>query len=400
MMRISDRVRSIRPSPTLEATARAIALREQGIDLVDLGAGEPDFDTPEHIKQAAVEALAAGATKYTAVGGTEELKRAIVTKLRRDNGLQYSTSEVVVSCGGKHSLYNTFLALFQEGDEVILPSPYWTTYPDILTLAGARAVILEGAESDGFRISAEGLRRAITPRTRGFVLNSPSNPTGIAYGENELLAILAVLQDHPEVILVSDDVYERMLYDGRSVPPHPGVLAPDLRERLVISNSVSKSYAMTGWRIGYTAAPAAVIKAITTLQGQSTSNASSVAQAAAAAALMGPQECVDRMVREFEKRRDFVVARLREIPGLTVVRPDGAFYVFPNVSRHFGKRWSKGEIRSGGDMALYLLEEGRVALVGGEAFGSPDHVRISYANSLENLRKALDRVDEALRALA
>ncbi|MGH7818748.1 MAG: aminotransferase class I/II-fold pyridoxal phosphate-dependent enzyme, partial [Candidatus Binatia bacterium] len=237
------------------------------------------------------------------------------------------------------------------------------------------------------------------PRTRGFVLNSPSNPTGIAYGEGELRELLAVLRSHPQVTLVSDDVYERMLYDGRSVPPHPGVLAPDLRERLVISNSVSKSYAMTGWRIGYTAAPVAVAKAVATLQGQSTSNPSSVAQAAAAAALGGPQDCVDRMVREFEKRRDFVVARLREIPGVTVVRPDGAFYVFPNVSASFGKRWSKGEIRNGGDLALYLLEEARVAVVGGEAFGSPEHVRISYANSLENLRLALDRMDQALRAL-
>lgn len=399
-MRITDRVRAIKPSATLETTARAIRLRAEGVDLVDLGAGEPDFDTPEHIKRAAIDALARGATKYTAVSGTEELKQAIVSKLRRDNGLEYSTPEIIASAGGKHSLYNAFLALFDVGDEVIVPSPYWTSYPDMLALAGATPVILPAAESRGFKITAEELRRAITPRTRGFVLNSPSNPTGVAYEASELSEIVAVLRESPDVILISDDIYERILYDGRAVPPHAGVLAPELRERLVITNSVSKTYAMTGWRIGYTAAPADLVKAMTTLQGQSTSNPTSMAQAAAATALAGPQECVGEMVREFERRRDYVVARLREIPGVTVVEPDGAFYVFPNVSRYFGRRSANGEIRGGTDLATYLLEEGRVALVGGEAFGSPDHVRISYANSMANLAKAFDRIAESLARLA
>lgn len=398
-MKISERVRAIRPSPTLEATARAIALRAQGVDLVDLAAGEPDFDTPEHIKRAAVEALARGATKYTAVGGTEALKAAIITKLRRDNGLEYSPQEVIASVGGKHSLYNAFLALFDPGDEVIVPSPYWTSYPDMLALAGATPVLLPAPESRGFKISAEDLRRVLTPRTRGFIFNSPSNPTGVAYAEAELRELIEVLRPVPHVAVISDDVYERILYDGRETPPHIGVLAPDLRDRLVIANSVSKSYAMTGWRIGYTAAPAPLVKAMATLQGQSTSNPTAVAQAAAAVALAGSQECVGLMVCEFERRRDFVVRRLAEIPGVSVVRPDGAFYVFPNVHAYFGKRWAKGEIRNGTDLALYLLEEGKVSLVGGDAFGSSDHIRISYANSMENLSKAFDRMEAALRGL-
>lgn len=398
-MKISERVRAVRPSPTLEATARAIALRAQGVDLVDLAAGEPDFDTPEHIKQAAIQALARGATKYTAVGGTEALKSAIVAKLRRDNGLEYSPREVIASVGGKHSLYNAFLAMFDPGDEVVIPSPYWTSYPDMLALAGAKPVFLPAPEARGFKISADDLRRAFTPRTRGFILNSPSNPTGVAYAEAELREIIEVLRSCPQVAVISDDVYERILYDGRATPPHIGVLAPDLRERLLIANSVSKSYAMTGWRIGYTAAPEPVVKAMTTLQGQSTSNPTSVAQAAAAAALAGSQECVGVMVREFEKRRDFVVRRLREIPGLSVVRPDGAFYAFPNIRSFIGKRWVKGEIRNGTDLATYLLEEGKVSLVGGDAFGASDHIRISYANSMENLSKAFDRMEVSLKAL-
>lgn len=398
-MKLSGRARSIRPSATLEATARAIALRAQGVDLIDLGAGEPDFDTPEHIKRAAVEALAQGATKYTAVGGTDALKKAIVAKLRRDNHLEYSPPEIIVSAGGKHSLFNAFLALFEAGDEVIVPSPYWTSYPEMIALAAATPIIVPGPESAGFKISPADLERTITARTKGFVLNSPSNPTGVAYDEAELRGLLGVLQAHAELIVISDDIYERMVYDGRSVPPHVGVIAPELRERLVVVNSVSKTYAMTGWRIGYTAAPADLVRAMTALQGQSTSNPTSVAQAAAAEALAGPQDCVDGMVREFEKRRNFVVKRLRAIPGVQVVKPDGAFYVFPNVRHYFGKHWSKGEIRNGTDVAMYLLEEARVTLVGGDAFGSADHVRISYANSMENLAKALDRVETALRAL-
>jgi aspartate aminotransferase len=398
-LKISERIAAIRPSATLEVTARSIALRAQGVDVVDFGAGEPDFDTPEHIKQAAVAALARGETKYTPVAGSAALRDAIVTKLRRDNGLEYALGEVIASCGGKHALYNAFMAMFEPGDEVIVPTPYWTSYPDMLALAGVVSVLLPAPESRGFRIAADDLRQAISERTRGFILNSPSNPTGAAYAESELRELVEVLREFPEVAVVSDDIYERMVYDGRDVPPHVGVIAPELRDRLVVTNSLSKTYAMTGWRLGYTAAPAFLVKAMATLQGQSTSNPTSIAQAAGVAALLGPQDCVTEMVAEFEKRRDFIVERLRSIPDLEVVKPDGAFYVFPNVGAYLGKRAGSTTIGTGTDLAVYLLEHANVALVGGDAFGSPSHVRISYANSMENLARGCDRIGEALSCL-
>ncbi|GIW41280.1 MAG: aminotransferase [Candidatus Binatia bacterium] len=397
-MKLSERVRRVKPSATMAVTEKAAELRARGVEVVDFGAGEPDFDTPEHIKRAAWRALEAGATKYTPVGGTRELKEAIVTKLRRDNGLEYAPSEVMAHCGGKHALYVAFQALFEDGDEVLLPAPYWVSYPDMLALAGARARILPTRVEEGFKLSAEALREAIGPGTRALVWNSPSNPAGVTYSEEELAAIARVLVES-ELFLVSDDVYEMMVYDGER-PPHLLRIAPELRERTLVVNSVSKTYAMTGWRVGYSAGPRELLAAMSKLQGQMTSNPSAVAQAAAAEALSGPQDCVGKMMAEFARRRDFIVERLRSIPGIRCPKPGGAFYVFPDCSAYMGRRWKGGEIRSGEDLALYLLEEAGVAVVGGTDFGYPTHIRISYATSRENLARGTDAMARALGRLS
>ena len=377
---------------------RASALRAQGADLIDFGAGEPDFDTPEPIKDAAVEAMRRGATKYTAVGGTDALKGAIVTKLQRDNGLAYEKREVMASCGGKHSLFVAFHVLFGPGDEVIVPAPYWVSYPDILLLAGAEARLVRTTAESGFKLSPEALEAAITDRTRAVIINSPSNPTGAAYAAEELRPLLDVIARH-NLIVISDDVYEMMVY-GNFQRTHVLQLRPDLRERTLVVNSVSKSYAMTGWRIGYTAAPAHVIKAMATLQGQMTSNPSSVAQAAAVQALSGPQDAVTHMVREFGRRAEFVVDRLRAIPNVVCPKPEGAFYVFPNIAAYLNRTAGGVVLKTGDDLAAYLIDSAHVAVVGGTDFGYPDHIRISYANSMENLERGLDRIDAALRKLA
>ncbi|MBP1687118.1 MAG: Aspartate transaminase [Deltaproteobacteria bacterium] len=377
---------------------RASALRAQGADLIDFGAGEPDFDTPEPIKDAAVEAMRRGATKYTAVGGTDALKGAIVTKLQRDNGLAYEKREVMASCGGKHSLFVAFHVLFGPGDEVIVPAPYWVSYPDILLLAGAEARLVRTTAESGFKLSPEALEAAITDRTRAVIINSPSNPTGAAYAAEELRPLLDVIARH-NLIVISDDVYEMMVY-GNFQRTHVLQLRPDLRERTLVVNSVSKTYAMTGWRIGYTAAPAHVIKAMATLQGQMTSNPSSVAQAAAVQALSGPQDAVTHMVREFGRRAEFVVDRLRAIPNVVCPKPEGAFYVFPNIAAYLNRTAGGVVLKSGDDLAAYLIDSAHVAVVGGTDFGYPDHIRISYANSMENLERGLDRIDAALRKLA
>ena len=377
---------------------RASALRAQGADLIDFGAGEPDFDTPEPIKDAAVEAMRRGATKYTAVGGTDALKGAIVTKLQRDNGLAYEKREVMASCGGKHSLFVAFHVLFGPGDEVIVPAPYWVSYPDILLLAGAEARLVRTTAESGFKLSPEALEAAITDRTRAVIINSPSNPTGAAYAAEELRPLLDVIARH-NLIVISDDVYEMMVY-GNFQRTHVLQLRPDLRERTLVVNSVSKTYAMTGWRIGYTAAPAHVIKAMATLQGQMTSNPSSVAQAAAVQALSGPQDAVTHMVREFGRRAEFVVDRLRAIPNVVCPKPEGAFYVFPNIAAYLNRTAGGVVLKSGDDLAAYLIDSAHVAVVGGTDFGYPEHIRISYANSMENLERGLDRIDAALRKLA
>ncbi|MCX8073875.1 MAG: pyridoxal phosphate-dependent aminotransferase [Candidatus Binatia bacterium] len=393
-MQLSERVKWIKPSATLAVTEKAASLRRQGVEVIDLGAGEPDFDTPEHIKEAARRALARGETKYTPVGGTDELKAAIVAKLARDNGVTYAKNEVMANCGGKHALFVLFQALFNEGDEVLVPAPYWVSYPDMLLLSGARARIVFPSPGQDFKLRPQDLETALTPRTKAVILNSPSNPAGVAYTPAELAELLDVLGKH-DCWIISDDVYEKMVY-GDFVLGQVLQVRPDLRPRTILCNSVSKTYAMTGWRIGYTAGPAEVIKAMTTIQGQMTSNPSSVAQAAAAEALTGDQEPVARMMAEFGKRREFVVERLRAIPGIECSKPQGAFYVFPNVSAYLGK---PNGPQTGDELAAYLIEKVHVAVVGGTDFGYPTHIRISYANSMENLNQALERMAAALAEL-
>jgi aspartate aminotransferase len=394
-MKLTARVRGIKPSPTLSMAAEAAALVAEGRDIVDLSAGEPDFDTPEHVKAAAREALAQGKTKYTPVGGTPALKDAIREKLRRDNALIYERSEVMASCGGKHALYNAFQALFEEGDEVVVPAPYWVSYTDMLLLAGATPRIVETSPEQDFRMSAEQLDAACGPRTVGLVLNSPSNPTGAVYSSDELRALGQVALRR-KLIVFTDDIYEHIA--ERKIE-NIGALVPELRPQLVVVNAVSKSYAMTGWRIGFTAAPAPLISAMTALQSQSTSNPTSIAQAAAVAALTGPQECVHAMAREFLARRDLVVEGLRAIPGVQTTKPEGAFYVFPDFSAFFGRRGPDGEVASASDLGAYLLRHASVASVPGEGFGAPRHIRLSYAAPRAVLEEGIIRIRDALARL-
>ena len=397
-VRLSSRLAKVKPSATLAVTAALAELRRQGKDVVDFGTGEPDFDTPEHIKAAAAKALAAGKTKYTPVSGTLELKQAIVTKLARDNELTYAPEEIIASCGGKHSLLNAFLALFQDGDEVIVPAPYWVSYVDMLALSDAQAVIVPTTEQEGFRMSPTALEAAIGPRTRAVILNSPSNPTGSAYDADELRALGDVCLRRG-LLVISDDVYERLTYDG-FVQRHILSLCPELRSHTLVISSCSKTYAMTGWRLGYTAGPMHVIAAMATLQGQSTGNPSSITQAAAVEALAGPQGCVEEMLVEFARRRAFVLERLRAISGVTVVAPRGAFYVLPGIGAFLGRRIGGRDIESASDLANYLLAESGVAVVAGEDFGAPQSIRISYATSMALLEKGLDRLERGLKIVA
>jgi aspartate aminotransferase len=397
-MKLADRVNKIQPSPTLAIDAKAKALKAQGIDIVGFGAGEPDFDTPDNIKEAAKKAIDAGFTKYTPVGGTDELKDAIITKLKRDDNLDYSRNEISVACGAKHSLYNISQALIQEGDEVIIPSPYWVSYPDQVVLAGGRPVFIETDENTDFKITPEKLERAITGKTRALILNSPCNPTGATYSEDELKAIGEVCLKH-DFIIISDDIYEKLLYDNL-VFSNIATAVPALQPRVMVVNGVSKAYAMTGWRIGYTAGPAEIISAMTKMQSQSTSNPSSVAQKAAVEALNGPQDTVAKMVVEFEKRRTYIIDRLNGIPGITCFKSSGAFYAFPNISQLFDKSFQGKPIGNSTGFAAYLLEHAKVALVPGIAFGADNYARLSYASDLETIRKGLDRIEEAVRRLS
>ena len=394
-MKLAGRLGSVKPSATFAMAAEATALRKQGRDVVDLSVGEPDFDTPAHVKAAACAALDRGLTKYTPIGGTDELKDAVVTKLRRDNGLEYARTEIMASCGGKHSLYTAFQALFDPGDEVILPAPYWVSYPDMLVLAGAVPRIVETSAESGFRMSPPQLEQAIGPRTVALIVNSPSNPTGAAYPADELRALGEVALRH-KLVVITDDIYERLTAHP---VPHIGVLVPELRPNLVVVNSVSKSYAMTGWRIGYTAGPAELIRAMTVLQGQTTTNPTSIAQAGAAAALAGPQECVDAMAREFSARLELMVAGLGRIPKVRTPVPQGAFYVFPDMSAFFGRRGPEGPVGSASELAMYLLRHAGVAAVPGESFGAPAHLRLSYAAARPVLEDGLARIARALGEL-
>ncbi len=396
-MKLAKRLANVKPSPTLAITAKAKALKAQGVDVIGFGAGEPDFDTPDHIKEAAKKALDEGFTKYAPVPGTDDLREAIAKKLREENGLNYTKDNVIVSCGAKHSIYNIAQALFDEGDEVIIPSPYWVSYPPIVWLAGATPVIIDTDESTGFKITPDQLRDAITDRTKALILNSPSNPTGAAYTEDELKALAEVIVEK-DIYVISDEIYERIVYDGFKFVSI-GSLGEEIFKRTIVVNGVSKTYSMTGWRIGYAAGPVELVKAMTTIQSQSTSNPTSFCLKASVVAIEGPQEVVDEMVREFDKRRRYIVERLNSIEGVTCIMPKGAFYVFPNFSGVYGKSYSGRVINSSTDLADYLLDEVKVALVPGVGFGNDQCARLSYATSMENIEKGLDRIEEALSKL-
>lgn len=394
MTKLADRTLLIKPSITLAIAAKAGKLRSQGIDVVNFSAGEPDFDTPERIKMAAIEALKNGMTKYTDVRGIEPLRQAISDKYQREYELTYGKEEVLVSCGAKHSIYNLFQAVVNPGDEVLIPAPYWVSYADMALLAGGVPKIIATSESNEFRLTAQQLADVLSERTRFFVLNSPCNPTGASYNKDELLAIGQVLKQH-SCLIIADDIYEKVVYDGFHF--HNLVeLNPLLRDRTIIVNGVSKTYAMTGWRIGYAIGPADVISAAGKIQSQSTSNPTSIAQAAALEAIQGKQDDVAMMVGEFRKRRDIVVERLNAIGGLSCLKPQGAFYVFPNVGAFIGKTANGKKLESPCDFAAYLLDEAQVAVVPGEDFGSDLHVRLSYATSLENIEEGCRRIRDAL----
>ena len=390
-IQLSDRVQSIKPSPTLAVTARAAAMRAAGKDIVGLGAGEPDFDTPEHIKQAAIKAINDGFTKYTAVDGTPGLKKAIVAKFKRENGFDYETKQVLVSCGGKQSFYNLAQALLNPGDEVIIPAPYWVSYPDMVLLAGATPVIVSAPQSQRFKITPGQLRAALTPKTRLFVINSPSNPTGIAYSLDELKALRAVLKDYPDVVIATDDMYEHIVWKEGSFCNILNA-CPEFYERTMVLNGVSKAYSMTGWRIGYAAGPAKLIDAMTNIQSQSTSNPTSISQVAAEAGLNGDQGFIKDMVRAFKERHDFVVRELNAIAGVSCLETDGTFYVLPNVQPVIERMGLADDVA----LSERLIEQVGVAVVPGSAFGCPGHVRLSIATSMSNLEKAMERLKKGL----
>lgn len=389
---LTKRVNAIKPSPTLAVTNKARELRAQGKDVIGLGAGEPDFDTPDHIKQAAIEAIGKGETRYTAVDGTPVLKSAICEKFRRENQLEYQTDQILVSAGAKHSLFNLFLALIEEDSEVIIPAPYWVSYPDMVTLAGGTPVIISAGADQHFKITPDQLEQAISEKTRLFILNSPSNPTGVMYSESELHELSKILSKHPQVYVVTDDIYEHIQWTQPSFKNIVNV-APELLERSIVVNGVSKVYAMTGWRIGYAAGPVTLINAMKKIQSQSTSNPSSVSQAASAVALDDDQSCVKAMVREFKKRAEHVVSRLNKIKGVQALPSDGTFYTFPNF---VGAIEAIPNINDDIELGSYLLEHAEVALVPGSAFGLPGHMRLSYATDMDTLNKALDRIQSIL----
>jgi aspartate aminotransferase len=396
-LELSKRVQAIKPSPTLAVTARAAKLKAEGKDIIGLGAGEPDFDTPQHIKDAAIAAINRGFTKYTAVGGTPSLKQAVIAKFKRDNGLDYTAKQILVSCGGKQSFFNLALAVINPGDEVIIPAPYWVSYPDIVLIAEGKPVIVQAGIEQGFKMTPAQLEAAITSKTKMMVINSPSNPSGAVYTLADLQALGAVLRKHPQVLISTDDMYEHIaLTDAKFV----NILnaCPDLYPRTMVLNGVSKSYAMTGWRIGYAGGPEHIITAMENVQSQSTSNPTSISQVAAEAALNGDQGCITPMLKAFRERHVFVVNALNKIPGVKCIMAGGAFYAFPDVRPAIAKLHQRGTIKAATDVALaeYLLESGGVAVVPGSAFGSEGYIRLSFATSMDNLQKALERLAKAL----
>ena len=401
MLFFASAVARIQPSPTIAVTTRAAELKAEGRDVIGLGAGEPDFDTPDHIKEAAIEAIRRGETKYTPVHGTKVLREAIAAKFQRENGLAYGLDEIAVSCGGKQVLYNAAMATLDPGDEVVIPAPYWVSYPDIVLLAGGTPVIVAAGEQAGFKITPVELEAAITPKTKWVVLNSPSNPTGAAYTADEMKALAVVVARHEHVWVMTDDIYEHLVYDGFEFHTFAEV-APELKTRTLTVNGVSKAYSMTGWRVGYAGGPVELIKTMAKVQSQSSTHTSSISQAAAAAALNGPMEFLDGWRAAFKKRRDLVVEKLNAVPGLSCARPKGAFYVpYPSCAGVIGRKSPGGDlIQSDSDFVAYLLEAEGVATVQGAAFGLEPHFRISYATSEQALEDACGRIARACAALS
>lgn len=396
---ISDSLKKIKPSPTIAVTQKARELKAAGKDVIGLGAGEPDFDTPENIKQAAIKAINDGDTKYTAVDGTPALKKAIVEKFKKENNLDYTADQITVGAGGKHVIYNAMMATLNEGDEVIVPAPYWVSYPDIVLLAGGKPVVMECDEKQSFKINPSDLEKFITPKTKWIILNSPSNPTGACYSENDIREIAKVLEKHPHVYILSDDIYEHVTYEGFKFFTIAQI--EGLKERVLTMNGVSKAYSMTGWRIGYAAGPKEIIKAIAKIQSQSTTNPSSISQAASVEALSGTQDFIKIRADSFQERRDFVVKALNDIEGIECLNPDGAFYVFPSCKGLMGKKDTNGkEIKSDTDFVQSLLENSGIAVVQGSAFGLEGFFRISYATSMDNLKKALEKISSFCKSLS
>jgi aspartate aminotransferase len=396
-MKLAKRVSSIKPSATLEITARVAAMRAEGIDVIGFGAGEPDFDTPEHIKKAAIEALKKGHTKYTPVSGINPLKDAIIAKLERDNRLAYNREEIIVSCGAKHVLYNIAQAMFEEGMEVIIPAPYWVSYPELVTLAGAAAVFVDTTEEERFLLSADKFEKAITKRTRALILNYPSNPTGTTYDLDTLEDIAKAAVKH-NIYIISDEVYEKILYTDFH---HISIasLNEKIKELTIVVNGLSKAYAMTGWRLGYAAGNKELIAAMSNIQSQSTSNPTSFAQYGGVDALNGSQDEIPKMRDEFKERRDYIVRRLNMMKGVSCFNPAGTFYVFPKISSYYGKGFKGHPIKNSLDMTEYLLKEGRVAVVPGVTFGADDYLRLSYAISMKHIEEGLNRIEESLAKL-
>ena len=396
MTKVSDRLNRLAPSATLAMSQKSGEMKAQGIDVINLSVGEPDFNTPEHIKEAAKRAIDENFSKYSPVPGYVELRKAIADKLKNENGLQYSTNEILVSNGAKQSVCNTVMALVNDGEEVIIPAPYWVSYPQMVKLAGGVPVIVEAGFEQNFKMTPEQLEAAITPKTRMIILCSPSNPTGSVYSAKELEALAEVVKRHDGLYVLADEIYEHINYVGK----HSSIAHVDgMRERTIIVNGVSKAYAMTGWRIGFIAAPEWIVKACNKLQGQYTSGPCSVSQKAAEAAYTTSQECVETMRKAFERRRDLIVELASQIPGLEVNKPEGAFYLFPKCSSFCGKSYEGKTINNSTDLAMFLLETGHVATVGGDAFGDPDCFRMSYATSDDNIREAMKRIKETLALL-
>ena len=397
-MKLSARANRIQPSATLAITAKEKALKAQGVDVVGFGAGEPDFDSPDYVKEAAVEAIKKGYTKYTPVGGIDQLKDAIIERMKQDYGFGYEKAELVVSCGAKHTLFNLTQAIIEAGDEVIIPAPYWVSYPEQVTFAEGTPVILETREEDGFKIDPDELKKLIAPKTKALVLNYPSNPTGVTYSEAELRAIVDVAMA-AGITIISDEIYDKIIYDGSKHTPVAS-LGEDVKKATILVNGASKTYSMTGWRIGFAAGDKDVIKAMANIQGQSTSNPTSIAQWAAVSAYASPQDLITQRTAEFEKRKNYIVDRLNSIPGIKCVSPKGAFYAFPNVSACYGKSFNGKAVNSSLDFTGFLLDEAKVAVVPGDSFGADSNVRISFATSMENIVKGMDRIEEAVAKLA